>query len=179
MAAMRKMRKALDRLASSVVHQVLLWMFLWVFYALWAGYSPLHPGTTHSEPHFALVIAGFMVFLFLCGDQRELKLLVINSAVGFMLVLTLLLLNGYRLLAGHFPESWMNANPFVSVLPFLLLQIIFLGIMVWHISYTVSFWRRSPPAWSRRERIGCVVLLLVIMGVVSLAVFFMTFGSMK
>jgi len=151
-------------------------MFLWALYALWAGYSPLHPGTKHSEPHFGLLLFAFMAILFFSGDRRELKLLLTNSFVGSTVVLSLLLLNVYRLVEGRFPESWLKANPLVSVYVFLLLQVMFLGVAIWHTKYTIAFWRTHPPSWSKGEQRGCIALLLLIMCLTLLAVFFLRAG---
>jgi hypothetical protein len=171
------MKGFLGRLASSVIHQATLWMFLWVLYALWAGYSPIHEGTKHCEPHFALVIFGFMAILFFLGDRRELKLLVMNSFVGVLLVGSMLLLNVYRLFADGFAQSWYEANPFLSVYAFILLQIAFLGVAVWLTRYTVGYWRAHPPVWTGRQRVGCAASLLVVGLLALLAVFYLAFGN--
>lgn len=173
------MKGFFKRVASSVIHQATLWMFLWILYALWAGYSPVHEATNHCEPHFALVIFGFMAILFYLGDRHELKLLVMNSFVGILLVGSMLLLNIYRLAAGGFQESWYRANPFLSVYIFILLQLLFFGVVLYFVRYTIRYWRAHPPSWSKQQRVGCVVSLLVFAFLALLVVFYLASGNVS
>jgi hypothetical protein len=139
----------LDPMKDSIIDDVIFWLLLWGMYAAWAGYSPVHEGSEHSEPLYALVIVGFMGALYLFGGRADLRILLFNTLMSLVLVPGLLVLNIYRLLTGGYSGAWQEAGFFGSVPVFIAVQVGVLGIGVLHGRHTLKRWRAEPPGRPR------------------------------
>lgn len=161
----------------SLAYETMWWLLLWGLYALWAGYSPMHPGSHRAENVFPFVVVAFMAMMFLAGDREELKLLVLNSILAAACVPGFLGLNIYRAMTFRFPEAWSEANLLFSPAAFILVQVLFLWPTYKLLKYTQAKWNASPRIVSRRDYLGCLGLLVVLLILIGLAIVFISVGK--
>jgi hypothetical protein len=168
-----------DRYAiKSVAYEMCIWLLFWGLYSLWAGYSPSYPKSENSEPLFPLVVLCFMlVFFFLFGDRKELKLLIGNSIIALFIVPGFLVLSIYRALTKKSPESWAAAGFFGSQYTFFFIQCIFLFLSVLLIHHTLACWKAADPAIKKRFYRGIVAIVTFLLFLSVLVAFFVFAGK--
>ena len=175
-----KRRKSfMNRYATkSVAYELIIWLFFWGLYAVWAGYSPSYPKSTHSQPLFPIVILGFMAaFFFIFGDRHELKLLIANSLIALILVPGLLALNIYRAIAKKFPQSWDSAGFFVSEYTFFFIQCVFLFLSILLLRYTRDYWKANPFTIPKRYYFYFAVIIAIFLFLLFLVLIFLFAGK--
>ncbi|UCE17908.1 MAG: hypothetical protein JSV84_13690 [Gemmatimonadota bacterium] len=164
----------IDRYATkSVAYELLLWLFFWGLYSLWAGYSPSYPKSHHSEPLFPLVVLGFMLtFFFIFGDRNEFKLLIANSTIALILVPGFLVLNIYRASTKQFPDAWAAAGILFSQYTFFFIQSIFLFLSIMLFRYTIRRWKLTDTSVRNRYYLAIAAIIAFFLFASALVLFF-------
>ena len=177
----RGRRSFIDKYATkSVAHELIIWLFFWGLYSLWAGYSPSYPKSHHSEPLFPLVVLGFMsAFFFIFGDRHELKLLIANSIAAVILVPGFLVLNIYRAVTRRFPDSWATAGFLLSHYTFFFIQCIFLFLSIMLFRYTIRRWKLTDTSVKDRYYLAIASVIAFFLFASALILFFVLAGKAK
>ena len=174
--SLKRLMKRIDESPSP--YASLLWIFLVTVYFLWAGASPLLPGSKGVEPLVPLIIFGLLAALYFFELPHQLSFLVSLSLWTIIPAPLILLLNIYRAWVGLLPAIWERSGLWRGPILFIGIQVLGLLLALGNFWYTVERWKNS--AESERQEIKRRALLLLILMLILLApLLFFVFAGLR